>query len=173
MPTGKYTCKDQDVPKQSTGRTPVRNLRVNDVRWLPALAKAEAEDRTLTDVIEDALDEYNAEPIAGARLFTLANWPQARPWINGHEASLSALTEHVDAAVDQVPPEWLTIAAWLATTRHPADPVQQRRILAGHIIGRAIDAPATASWRSRYRDSRHLLEVVQEILDRLLPLADG
>jgi hypothetical protein len=66
--------------------------------------------------------------------------------------------------------EWLAIAAWLASTRHPADPVQQRRVLAGHIIGRAADMPADAAWRARFRDTRHLLDTVQAILEEHMPL---
>jgi hypothetical protein len=72
--------------------------------------------------------------------------------------------------MSQVP--WLAIAAWLAATRHPADPVQQRRVLAGHIIGCAIDMPANAAWRGGFRDTRHLLDTIQSILDERLPLAE-
>lgn len=168
----KYTCEDQRVPKQSTGKTPVRNLRVADERWLPALAKAEAEGRTLTEVIDGFLGEYAGEPIAGARVFTLANWPEARQWANDHATALKALSEDLQAAIGKVPHEWLIIAAWLASTRHPADPVQQRRVLTGHIIGRAIDTPANAAWRTRFRDTRHLLDTVQAILDLRVPLGD-
>jgi len=170
---GKYTCKDQRVPKQSTGRTPVRNLRVPDERWLPALAKAEAEGRTLTEVIDGFLGDYAGKPLAGARQFTLANWPEAGQWIDSRSGALAGLTGDIEAAVGKVLPEWLAIAAWLASTRHPADPVQQRRVLTGHIIGRATDMPANAAWRARFRDTRHLLDTVQAILDRRMPLGEG
>jgi hypothetical protein len=173
MQPGKYTCEDQRVPKQSTGRTPVRNLRVPDERWLPALAKAEAEGRTLTEVIDGFLGEYAGKPIAGARQFTLSNWPEAREWIDSHSRALTDLTGDVDAAIGAVLPEWLAIAAWLASTRHPADPVQQRRVLAGHIIGRATDMPPSAAWRPRFRDTRHLLDTVQAILDERMPLREN
>lgn len=172
MQPGKYTCEDQRVPKQSTGRTPVRNLRVPDERWLPALAKAEAEGRTLTEVIDGFLGAYAGEPIAGARQFTLSNWPEAREWISNRSRALKAMTGDLDKAMGKVLPEWLAIAAWLASTRHPADPVQQRRVLAGHIIGRATDMAADAVWRSRFRDTRHLLDTVQAILDERMPLAE-
>jgi len=172
MEPGKYTCKDGRMAKQSTGRTPVRNLRMADERWLPALAKAEAEGRTITDVIDAYLGEYTAEPMAGARQFTLANWPEARGWIGERSTALGALTKDIDDAVGQVPLEWLSIAAWLASTRHPADEGQQRRVLTGHIIGRAIDMPADAAWRAKYRDTRHLLDTVQAILDERLPLTE-
>lgn len=172
MEPGKYTCKDGRMAKQSTGRTPVRNLRMADERWLPALAKAEAEGRTITDVIDAYLGEYTAKPMVGARQFTLSNWPEAREWINAHSGALAGLTRDVDAAVGQVLPEWLAIAAWLSTTRHPVEPVQQRRVLMGHIIGRAIEKPADAAWRSRFRDTRHLLDTLQAILDERLPLTE-
>jgi hypothetical protein len=171
MNSGKYTCKDQRVPKQSTGRTPVRNLRVPDERWLPALAKAEAEGRTLTEVIDGFLADYASRTLAGAHLFTRSNWPGAVQWIDIHAAAIEALQREIEAAVGELPPEWLSIAAWLASTRHPADPVQQRRVLAGHIIGRAIDAPPDADWRARYRDTRHLLDTIQQVLDRRMPLS--
>lgn len=172
MQAGKYTCEDQRVPKQSTGRTPVRNLRVPDERWLPALAKAEAEGRTLTEVIDGFLGDYAGKPIAGARVFTFANWPEARQWTQDHAGALEALTADIQAAVGEIPPEWLAIAAWLASTRHPADQVQQRRVMIGHVIGRAIDMPQDATWRARFRDTRHLLDTVQEILDQRMPLSE-
>jgi hypothetical protein len=170
MQPGEYTCEDQRVPKQSTGRTPVRNLRVPDERWLPALAKAEAEGRTLTEVIDGFLGDYAGKPIAGARQFTLSNWPEAGQWIDTHSSALEALTGDLAAAIGQILPEWLSIAAWLASMRHPADPVQQRRVLTGHSIGRAADMPADAAWRARYRDTRHLLDTVQVILEQRMPL---
>jgi hypothetical protein len=171
MQPRKYTCEDQQVPKQSTGRTPVRNLRVPDERWLPALAKAEAEGRTLTEVIDGFLGEYANEPIAGARVFTRANWPESRQWTDSRPRALAELHGDIEAAIGAVPREWLDIATWLASTRHPADPVQQRRVLAGHIIGRATDMPADAAWRARFRDTRHLLDTVQAILGQRMPLS--
>jgi len=44
------------VPNQP--RTPNRTVRVPDDIWFPALEKAKAEGRTLSDVIRDALLEY-------------------------------------------------------------------------------------------------------------------
>jgi hypothetical protein len=150
----------------------VRNLRVADERWLPALAKAEAEGRTLTEVIDGFLGGYAAEPIAGARQFTIANWPEARQWADGHAGALGALAADLKAAAGPVSSEWLAVAAWLASTRHPADPVQQRRVLAGHVIGRALDMPQDAAWRARYRDTRHLLDTVQAVLEQRMPLSE-
>jgi hypothetical protein len=48
----------------------------------------------------------------------------------------------------------------------------QKRVLAGHVIGRAIDTPADAAWRDRFRDTRHLLDTVQAILDQRMPLSE-
>ena len=62
MNSRKYTCDDQQVPRPATGKTPVRNLRVVDEIWLPALAKARAEGRTLTDVIVTYLQRYISTP---------------------------------------------------------------------------------------------------------------
>lgn len=76
------------------------------------------------------------------------------------------------ACIGSGPREWLGVAAWLASTRHPADPVQQRRVLVGHIIGRATDMPADATWRSRFRDTRHLLHVIQAVLEERVPLGE-
>jgi len=58
----KYTCDDRGMPRPPTGKTPVRNLRVVDEVWLPALAKARAEGRTLTDVIVTYLRRYVSTP---------------------------------------------------------------------------------------------------------------
>lgn len=47
--------------RPATGQTPVRNVRVPDEIWRPALANARAEGKTLTEVIVAALQAYNAE----------------------------------------------------------------------------------------------------------------
>lgn len=71
MESRKYTCDTGHVPRPATGVTPVRNLRVKDEIWEPALAKARAEGKTITEVIVAALKAYidnapniNAEPEA-------------------------------------------------------------------------------------------------------------
>ena len=38
--------------------TKLRNVRVEDALWLPAKEKAQAEGRTLSDVIREALRRY-------------------------------------------------------------------------------------------------------------------
>lgn len=47
------------MPRPATGQTPVRNLRVPDEIWEPALANARAEGKTITEVITAALKRYN------------------------------------------------------------------------------------------------------------------
>lgn len=58
----KYTCDDLGMPRPATGKTPVRNLRVPDHIWKPALEKARAEGTTLTEVIIRFLIRYNSTP---------------------------------------------------------------------------------------------------------------
>lgn len=65
METCKYTCDDRSVPRPATGKTPVRNLRVPNDVWKPALEKAHEEGRTLTDVITEFLRGYIATEDAG------------------------------------------------------------------------------------------------------------
>lgn len=48
--------------RRAQGNTPIRNFRVADEIWLPALANAVAEDRSLTDVIVAGLREYISSP---------------------------------------------------------------------------------------------------------------
>lgn len=167
------TCDDGPVPKPATGKTPVRNARIPDEVWLPAVAKAEMEGRNASEAMTEALRKYVAEAPAPAYEFTFANWPDADAWTRDRTAAVDQLSADLDAASVALPGEWLSVAVWLASTRHPADPVQQRRVLAGHIIGHAIDLPADAGWRARYRDTRHLLDSVQAILDQRMPLSES
>jgi hypothetical protein len=166
------TCNDLQVPKPTTGKTPLRNMRVADDTWLPALAKADAEDRTLTDVVTAALRQYNAEPLAVPRQLSFANWPDAKTWLDEvRSVAFDAMDAEISAATGWPDPEWLAVAAWLASTRHPADLVQQRRVLTGFILGRALEI-TEGGWRDHYRDSRHLSATIQEILARHLPLVE-
>ena len=57
-----YMCEDQDVPRPATGKTPSRNIRVDGGLWKAALAKARAENRTLTEVIVTYLRRYVSMP---------------------------------------------------------------------------------------------------------------
>lgn len=46
--------------RPATGRTPIRNVRIPDDVWKPALDLAKARGETLTSVIETALKRYLA-----------------------------------------------------------------------------------------------------------------
>ena len=59
---GTYMRDDVVVPRPRTGRTPVRNIRVAEQLWRDAQAKAEAEGRTLTEVLATYLTRYVATP---------------------------------------------------------------------------------------------------------------
>jgi hypothetical protein len=168
--SGIDTCNDQRVPKQATGKTQIRTLRAADDVWLPALARADAEGIPLSEVLIAALRGYGEGQLAPARQFTFANWEEARAWADGHAAALAALGDEIDNATGFLPPEWLPVAAWLASTHHQSDPAQQKRVITGHILRRAMEV-TKGGWRDRYRDSRHLSETVQAILERHLPLA--
>ena len=50
------------VSRPATGKTPVRNLRVSEHIWRPALEKAQSEGRTLTEVITACLQRYISTP---------------------------------------------------------------------------------------------------------------
>jgi hypothetical protein len=167
------TCDDQHMPKPATGKTPVRNARIPDEVWLPAIAKAEMEGRSASEAMTEALRRYAVEPAAPAYGFTLLNWPDAAAWAEDHGIALGHLHDDLAAALDSggftLPEQWLAVAAWLASTHHPTDPAQQKRVITGHILRRAMSGE-DASWRARYRDSRHLSETVQAILDQNLPL---
>lgn len=163
-------CDDQQVPKPATGKTPVRNARIPDEVWLPGLARAEMEDRTATDALVEAFRAYGTESPAAAYDYTFANWPDAGEWARGGQ--VAALYDDLLAATAAYSLEYVAVAAWLAVTDHPADVAQQKRIIAGHILRRAL-APDAVGWRDKYRDARHLTEAVQAIIERHLPLGEG
>lgn len=165
-------CDDQQVPKPATGKTPVRNTRVPDEIWLPALAKAEVQGETGSDAVTRGLRMYAAEPLPSAYGFTLDNWPDAREWARSHGSALAAAYDDLFRAGAVPDFEYLAVATWLAVTHHPADIPQQRRVIAGHIL-RFAQNVTEGGWRNRYRDSRHLSETVQAILERHLPLGEG
>lgn len=163
------TCDNQRMPRPATGKTPVRNVRIPDEDWFPLVAKAEMEGRTASDALAESARRYVADaPLTGYE-FTFANWPEARAWADTHAAVLGALNEEIDAATGFLPPQWLAIAAWLGSTHHEGDPAQQKRVITGHILRRAMEV-TSGGWRDRYRDSRHLSETVQAILEQHLPL---
>jgi hypothetical protein len=57
-----YVWQTGTVPRPATGKTPVRNLRVPEHIWGPALDKAKAEGRSLTEVITTYLRRYISTP---------------------------------------------------------------------------------------------------------------
>ena len=50
------------MARPKTGETPKHNIRVPDPLWKAAVEKAQAEGRTITDVIVTALHRYVASP---------------------------------------------------------------------------------------------------------------
>lgn len=67
MDSRKYIGDDGRMGRPATGKTPVRNLRVPDEIWDAALAKAQAEGTTLTEVIKRYLTRYISTPPRSAR----------------------------------------------------------------------------------------------------------
>lgn len=152
-----------------TGKTPNRNHRSPDERWWPALAKAMAEGRFLSDVIDDALDAYIEDPLP-PRTFTLAHWPEAAGWAAAHRGALDALAGDLVGVAGELPAEWLAVAAWMTVTHHPASVAQQGRVITGHIVLRAVTGPEGAWWRSVHRDAGRLTAAVLEAVTPHLPL---
>jgi hypothetical protein len=161
-----------DIARNASPPAPpdMRSFRVPDELWLPFRAAAELRGHSTSRALEDGLRMFLAKPAPVACGFSYASWTEARDWAAAHSAALGAMDRDISAATGFTAPEWLAIAAWLAATRHPADPEQQKRIITGHILGRATDEESFAAWRGRYRDSRHLSVTVQAILEGHLPL---
>jgi len=163
-------CDDRQMAKPATGKTPVRNARIPDHVWLPALAKAEALGLTASDAMTSALQAWTDEPLPAAYEFTYANWPEAREWTAAHP-DFQALAEEISSATEVIGTEYLAVATWLAATHHRADLAQQKRVITGHVVRQAQEV-TEGGWRDRYRDARHLSETVQAILDKYLPLGE-
>src|ERR1700722_1374308 len=132
------TCNDQRVPRPATGKTPIRNVRIADEVWLPAMARADITGSTATDAVEAGLRMYAAQSEPGAYEFTFANWPDAAGWRAARSAAFAVMESELDAATGFLPPEWLAIATWVASTHHEGDPVQQKRVITGHVLRRAL-----------------------------------
>jgi hypothetical protein len=161
------TCDNRQMPKQATGKTPVRNARIAEEPWMKAVARAEAEDRTASDVMNDAIVQYGNGAMLPAYEFTFANWPDAAAWVEA-APRFRDLAGELAEALGFSDPEYLAVATHLAVTHHPADIAQQKRVITGHVLRRA-DRVAKGGWRGRYRDSRQLSETVQAILEKHLP----
>jgi hypothetical protein len=52
------------MARPKTGVTPVRNVRIADEVWQPALAKARSRHETITSIVEQALRDYIADTSA-------------------------------------------------------------------------------------------------------------
>lgn len=148
--------------------TLIRNARIPDHVWLPALAKAEALGLTASDAMTGALQIWTAEPLPPAYEFTFSNWPEARKWTAARPA-FEALGKEISDATEVITPEYLAVVTWLAATHHRTDPAQQKRVITGHVVRRAQQV-TEGSWRDRYRDTRHLSDTVQAILEKYLQL---
>jgi predicted DNA binding CopG/RHH family protein len=46
------------MPRPATGKTPKRSIRVSDAKWDAVKAKAAAQGKTASDVVNECLDEY-------------------------------------------------------------------------------------------------------------------
>jgi hypothetical protein len=87
----------------------------------------------------------------------------------GRRPAFEALSKEISDATEVITPEYLAVATWLAATHHRTDPAQQKRVITGHVVRRAQQV-TEGGWRDRYRDTRHLSDTVQAILDKYLPL---
>lgn len=162
------TCDDLKVPRPATGKTPVRNARIPDEVWLPAIARAELEGRSASDAMTEAMRAYIAQPVPASFGFTYANWPGARDWAADYSVALETLGIDLEYQFPEtITDEAVAVIAWHAVTRHESDPDQQTRMIAGHIMGLFL---RETSWRTEYRDARHLLNTVREIVGRHIPL---
>lgn len=129
------------------------------------------EGRYLSDVVDDALAAYIGDPLP-PRYFTLAHWPEAAGWAARRRGALGALAGDLTGVAGELPGEWLAVVTWIAATHHPADLVQQARIITGHIVGRAVTGPEDAAWRSVHRDAGRLSAAALDAVSRHLPLEE-
>jgi hypothetical protein len=175
MPSCKDTCDDLPVGRPATGRTPLRNLRSDDVVWLPALARTVADDTTVTDLVNDTLVHAGSAPLA--RPLTFRHWPDAGPWLAAHYPAWPELAAALQAAAPGLADSnYIGVALWLALTRRRFRKEQQN-VIAGFLLHRAITitaAPgrevAAGDWQERYDDMEALLKAVNQVLDEQLSL---
>jgi hypothetical protein len=166
MDSSTDTCHDVPVPKPATGKTTLRNLRSGDLVWLPALARTVADGDTVTDLINDILRDYVSTPLT--RPLTFGDWPDASPWLEAHCPDWPALATAIqDAAPGLADPEYIGVALWLAMTRR-RDRRQQRHVIAGFLLSRAMTAEA-GGWRENDDDLEALLKRINQVLDEQLP----
>lgn len=168
MDSCKDTCDDSPVGRPPTGKTPLRNLRAHNLVWFPALARTVADDTTVTELFSDTLREYGGAPLT--RPLTFGDWPDASPWLEDHYPDWRELAGAVQAAAPGLADTaYIGVALWLAMTRR-RDRTQQRHVVAGFLVHRALTAEA-AEWRGMYDDPDALLEAINRVLDEHLPAA--
>lgn len=173
MDSCKDTREDAPVPRQATGKTTLRNLRLNDLVWLPALALTVADGDTVTDLVDDILRDYVSTPYI--RPLTFGDWPDASPWLGAHYPGWLELASAIQAAAPGLADtEYIGVAVWLAMDRR-RDPNQRRHVIAGFLLHRAMTAE-TAGWREKRDDTQallNLLKAINQVLDEHLPGRSG
>jgi hypothetical protein len=166
MDSCKDTCDDLPVGRPATGKTPLRNLRLGDLVWLPALARTVAGDTTVTGEVEGYLRDYGSAPPDPP--LTFGHWPDAAPWLDAHYPAWPKLAAAIESSAPGLADsDYIGVALWLAMTRR-RDRKQQRHAIAGFLLSRAMTTEA-AGWREKYDDLEALLEAIYQVLDEQLP----
>lgn len=160
------TCDNRRMPRPATGKTPVRNARIADRKWLRLLARADLEGRSASDVLDSLAGDYGNGSVKAAYELTFANWPEAADWARPREDAVADLARDLFQSAGIVGGEWLTVAVWRVTDRYPSDPDQQQRVLAGHVLRAAT---ASGDWTREFRGEQHLLDTVQAVIARHWP----
>jgi len=166
MDSCKDTCDDRRVARPATGKTPLRNLRIDHDVWLPALARTVADDTTVTDLVDGTLRDYGSAPLD--RPLTFGQWPDAAHELAADYPRWPELAAAIEvAAPGLADTDYIGVTLWLAMTRR-RDPKQQRHIIAGFLLRRAMTAEA-GGWREKYDDLDALLKAIDQVLDEHLP----
>src|SRR5260370_18674759 len=92
----KDTCDDLHVGRPATGKTQLRNFRLDDWALLPALAGTVANGTTVTDLVDGTLRGHGSAPLD--RPLTFGNWPDPAPRLDAHYPPSPPLTAAVRAA---------------------------------------------------------------------------
>jgi len=100
---------------------------------------------------------------------TFSEYPDALPWL---EANCPTWRDYA-AAIGNVTAgaaseEYAAVALWLAETQTPDNPLQQRRIIATHLI-RRLAAATDCRWPSQHKDLGSLLKAIDGVLRESLP----
>ncbi len=169
----KDTCDDLHVGRPATGKTQLRNFRLDDWALLPALAGTVANGTTVTDLVDGTLRGHGSAPLD--RPLTFGNWPDAAPWLEAHYPRWPEFAAAIEAAAPGLADtDYIGVALWLAMTRHrgrgkPAGDrhghrprIQQRHVMAGFLLRCAMTAKP-GEWRERYEDPDALLEAIKRV----------